>query len=79
MRRVLPAPLFFTEVYLQSSIPISIHLTQRGVLGTHLFERQRGRWPEITFGEWLMRFGFPSQSEMELPLSEFCEDINTLS
>jgi len=41
-RRVFPTPLFFTEPYLQSSIPRSIHLTQRGEFGTHFFERLRG-------------------------------------
>ena len=42
IRKVVPEPLFFTEPYLQSSIPIFIHLTQRGVLGIHFFRRPRG-------------------------------------
>ena len=38
IRRVDPEPLFFTKPHVQSSIPISVHLTQRGMPGTHLFE-----------------------------------------
>ena len=37
IRKVFPVLLFVTEPYLQSSISSFIHLTQRGVSGTHFF------------------------------------------
>ena len=68
MRRVLPAPLFITAMYLQSSVSSSIHLTQRGVLGMHFFRCGR----ELFHSEWLMRFNILTQGEMDLPLSGLC-------
>ena len=77
MRRIHPTGLFFTKPYLQSSIPISVHLTQRGRYTWNTFLRAAKRkvvrnYVRATLDE----LNIPMQGETDLPLYELCEYVS---
>ena len=69
MGRLLPTPFFFAELYLQSSVPISIHLIQRGVPGKYFSERPRGNCSRVRSIRWIfqrkMRYTYLSLSSVK--------------